>query len=88
VRRNTSPYLRKWASCHELFLSRESPNPRAPSFRDIANRPGMTPEALAGWLKNGHNYPTEMGFHLEPYQVDSLVAYMIRQRAEVPSSEH
>jgi len=48
----------------------------------------MTPEALAGWLKNGHNYPTEMGFHLEPYQVDSLVAYMIRQRAEVPSSEH
>jgi len=75
------------ASCHELFLSRESPNPNAPSFRDIVNRPGMTPERLAAWLKDGHNYPAEMGFYLEPHKIDSLVAYMIRQQSAEPASE-
>jgi hypothetical protein len=46
----------------------------------------MTEEALAGWLRDGHNYPVEMGFRLEPHQIDSLVAYMIRRRAsELPS---
>lgn len=75
------------AGCHELFLDRESPNPRAPPFREIVNRPGMTPELLATWLKDGHNYPAEMGFHLEPHKVDSLVAYMIRQKAREPASD-
>jgi mono/diheme cytochrome c family protein len=74
------------ASCHELFLDRESPNPNAPPFREIVNRPGMTPALLATWLKDGHNYPSEMGFYLEPGKVDSLVAYMIRQRAVGPAS--
>lgn len=74
------------ASCHELFLDRESPNPDAPSFREIVNRPGMTPEMLAAWLRDGHNYPAEMGFHLEPHRVDSLVLYMIRQQSEEPAS--
>jgi mono/diheme cytochrome c family protein len=69
--------------CHSVGGgSSESPNPRAPTFGDIVNRPGMTPETLAAWLRDGHNYPVEMGFHLEPHQVDSLVAYMIRWRAE------
>lgn len=74
------------ASCHELFLDRESPNPNAPPFRAIVNRPGMTPETLAAWLKDGHNYPVEMGFYLEPHKVDSLVAYMIRQKMGEPGS--
>jgi mono/diheme cytochrome c family protein len=74
------------ASCHELFLDRESPNPNAPPFRAIVNRPGMTPQLLATWLKDGHNYPAEMGFYLEPGKVDSLVAYMIRQKAQGPNS--
>ena len=74
------------ASCHETFLERESPNPDAPPFREIVNRPGMTPNLLATWLKDGHNYPIEMGFLLEERQVDSLVAYMIRQQAEAAES--
>jgi len=73
--------------CHETFLDRESPNPNAPSFRSIANRPGMTPKLLATWLKDGHNYPAEMGFHLEPNQVDSLVAYMIDLQSGGPATE-
>ena len=63
-----------------LFSDGESPNPRAPSFVDIANRPGMTVEGIAAWLRDGHNYPVEMGFHLEPHQVDALAAYLIRLR--------
>ena len=76
----------KCSSCHETFLDLESPNPDAPPFREIVNRPGMTRDALAGWLRDGHNYPVEMGFHLEPHQVDSLVAYMIRSRQDGPAS--
>ena len=63
--------------CHQTGGGGESPNPRAPTFGDIVNRPGMTPERLAAFLRDSHNYPIEMGFHLEPHQVDSLVAYML-----------
>lgn len=68
--------------CHLTGGGGESPNPRAPTFNEIVSRPGMTPDALAAWLRDGHNYPVEMGFRLEPHQVDSLVAYMLRWRAE------
>lgn len=65
------------AACHQTGGSGESPNSRAPAFGEIVNRPGMTQERLAAFLKDSHNYPIEMGFRLEPHQVDSLAAYMI-----------
>jgi hypothetical protein len=68
--------------CHQIGGGGESPNRARRPSGEIASRPGMTPEALAAWLRDGHNYPVEMGFHLEPHQVDSLVAYMIRWRTE------
>jgi mono/diheme cytochrome c family protein len=75
------------AGCHQTGGGGESPNERAPAFREIASRPGMTPERLAAFLRDSHNYPVEMGFHLQPHQVDSLVAYMMRWRADgVPPS--
>jgi cytochrome c len=67
--------------CHQAGRTGESPNPDAPPFADIAGRPGLTAEALAAWLRDGHNYPVEMGFRLEPHQVDALVAYMVRLRS-------
>lgn len=70
------------ASCHEIFLSRESLDPHAPAFRDIVNRPEMSDAALTTWLRDAHNYPNEMGFQLEPHQADSLVAYMLTLRPE------
>lgn len=73
------------AGCHATGGSGESPNPRAPTFTEIVNRPGVTPEVLAGWLRDGHNYPIEMGFRLEPHQVDSLVECMVRWRNEGPA---
>jgi len=68
--------------CHQIAAAGDSPNEDAPPFGEIANRPGMTHEALAGWLKDAHNYPIEMGFHLEPHQIDSLALYIMRRRAE------
>lgn len=67
--------------CHQVRRNGLSPDEDAPPFADIANREGRTAESLAAWLRDGHNYPTEMGFRLEPHQVDALVAYMIRLRS-------
>lgn len=72
-------------SCHETGRTGESSNSAAPPFREIVNRPGMTQEALAVWLKDGHDYPAEMGFTLEPHRVDSLVEYMMRLRDDAGS---
>ena len=74
------------ASCHAVSLGGESPNDHAPEFREVINRPGMSAESLTAWLNEAHNYPTEMGVHLEPHQVDSLVAYMLRLRSEQDES--
>jgi mono/diheme cytochrome c family protein len=70
------------SGCHQTGGGGESPNSHAPTFGEIASRPGMTPEKLRAILSDSHNYPIEMGFRLEPHQVDSLVAYMVRWRAE------
>lgn len=69
------------AECHQTGGTGESPNPQATAFREIANRRGITQETLTAWLTDGHNYPAEMGFDLEPHQVESLAAYMIRQQS-------
>jgi mono/diheme cytochrome c family protein len=70
--------------CHQIGGAGDSPNPNAPPFSAIASRPGMTGEGLAAWLGEAHNYPVEMGFHLEPHQVDSLALYIMRWRANPP----
>jgi len=71
-------------SCHAVTTVGDSPNAHAPAFREVINRPGMTADGIAAWLRDAHNYPIEMGVHLEPHQVDSLVAYMQRMRAGEP----
>ena len=71
-------------SCHQVRRNGASPDADAPPFAGIANREGLTAERLSSWLRDGHNYPTEMGFHLEPHQIDALVAYMIRLRSDEP----
>lgn len=75
------------SECHQTGLTGQSPNRLAPPFRDIANRPGLTQQALAAWLAGGHDYPAEMGFTLAPHQAQSLAAYMMRQRVGSNSPE-
>ena len=73
--------------CHGMGIGVDSPNEDAPPFGDIVNRPGMTQEAVAGWLRDAHNYPIEMGFHLEPHQIDSMALYMMRWRLNEPPAQ-
>jgi mono/diheme cytochrome c family protein len=70
--------------CHQIGGAGDSPNEDAPPFTDIVNQPDITTEVLAAWLGDAHNYPIEMGFHLEPHEIDSLALYMIRWRSSPP----
>ncbi len=68
------------AGCHAVEPPFLSPNPSAPSFAAIANRPGVTRATIRAWLVNAHNYPEQMDFTLEREHVDDTVDYMITLR--------
>ena len=69
------------SDCHQVRRTGSSPNPDAPTFASIVSRDGLTPDTLSGWLHDSHNYPAEMGFQLDRYETDALVAYMMRLRS-------
>ena len=64
------------SSCHGVGRNDTSANEDAPEFTEIAER-GMTEDALASWLVNGHNYPADMGFTLRDRQAKALAAYIV-----------
>lgn len=66
--------------CHAVEPPYLSPNPAAPTFESIANRPGVTRATIHAWLVNAHNYPEQMDFDLQRAQVDQTVDYMITLR--------
>ena len=68
--------------CHAVERHQLSPNPDAPPFPAIVNRPELTRETLGAWLRDAHNYPAEMEFYLEGPEVDALVAYMLTLRGD------
>lgn len=63
--------------CHAVEHPGLSPNPEAPPFAAIVNRPGLTRQTLTAWLRDAHNYPEEMDFDLDPPQVEALVDYLL-----------
>ncbi|MEP5937728.1 MAG: hypothetical protein ABJ239_05330 [Erythrobacter sp.] len=65
------------AGCHSIKPLVLSPNPQAPSFADIVNRPGVTRGNLYRFLSDAHNYPEAMDFDLEEGHVEELTNYMI-----------
>jgi mono/diheme cytochrome c family protein len=66
------------AACHAVERgSTSSPNPNAPAFAAIVNQQGLTAETLSSWLRDAHNYPSEMEFQLDSSRTDDLVAYML-----------
>lgn len=69
-------------SCHSVEPFGLSPNPQAPEWPTIANRPGLTRETLTTWLVDAHNYPVDMDFYLEDDEVQQLVDYMLTLRRE------
>lgn len=64
------------AGCHGVTQNSSSPNPEAPPFEDIANRPEVTRSTLEQFLRNSHNYPAVMNFTIDAAQVRDLASYL------------
>ncbi|PQA89467.1 hypothetical protein [Hyphococcus luteus] len=63
------------ASCHAVEAGKiESPDPAAPSFEALANRPDMTRQALAALLRSPHQSMPSL--IVEADRVDDLAAYL------------
>lgn len=67
-------------SCHAVEPLAISPNPRAPNFADVVNSPGLTADTLDVWLRNAHNYPSQMSFTLDNDQVATIERHLLRLR--------
>lgn len=63
--------------CHSIEQHGLSPDPKATEFARIANRKGLTRASLTAWLREAHNYPSEMDFYLETDEVNQLVRYIM-----------
>jgi len=63
------------AQCHAITPgAATSPLPEAPTFRDIANTPGMTRVALNAWLHSPHASMPQL--IVPPDKIDDLSAYL------------
>ena len=70
------------ARCHAVEAQRSfiSPNPKAPTFRDLAETPGMTRAAMTVALTTPHaGMPM---FRLTDDQQSSLIAYVLSLKQE------
>ncbi len=64
------------AECHAVLPeNRTSPVAAAPSFKAIANSPGMTHMALIVWFHSPH--PTMPQLVLETEDMDNVIAYIL-----------
>jgi len=76
-KRGLSFAKRKCSACHSVVADRVSPDPAAPSFQDIANRPAVSSPTLREFLRDSHNFPSEMKFRLEDERIEDLTEYMV-----------
>ncbi len=64
------------AQCHAVSgRQATSPNANAPTFRAVANTPGMSPTALAVFFRTPHS--TMPNLVIEPEAMDDLIAYIL-----------
>jgi mono/diheme cytochrome c family protein len=77
-----SDYAKKvCAECHEVGPYQSfSPNPDAPSFKEIADTQGMSARALGVWLQTSH--PTMPDLIIKPDDMDNVIAYILSLRAK------
>jgi tetratricopeptide (TPR) repeat protein len=65
--------------CHNVLRSdAASPNSRAPTFKEVANTPGMSVTALTVWSRTTH--PTMPNLIIDPKDMDDLIAYILGLR--------
>lgn len=74
---------RRCSACHAVGADDQSPNPRSPPLRDIAQRYPVDnlEEALAEGIYVGHNSPMPP-FALEADEVADITAYLRQLNAE------
>ena len=65
------------AVCHGITANSSSPNPEAPPWEDVANRPGTTQATLRTFLRDSHNFPEAMQFKVERKDIGDLAAYLV-----------
>lgn len=65
------------AACHAVRANGTSPNPEAPPWEDVANRPGTSQRTLRRFLTDSHNFPMAMQFEVERRHIRDLAAWMI-----------
>ena len=69
------------AECYSVTPDRSlSPNVDAPSFKEIANIPGMSVQALYVWMRSPH--PTMPNLALEFQDEEDLFAYILSLKDE------
>ena len=67
------------SSCHNVLRTEDlSPNNEAPTFKEIANTPGMSITALTVWSRTSH--PTMPNLVISPNDMDDLIAYILSLR--------
>ncbi|MES1179734.1 MAG: tetratricopeptide repeat protein, partial [Hyphomicrobium sp.] len=70
---------RNCAGCHNVLRTEAaSPNKQAPSFKTVANTPGMTITALTVWSRTTH--ATMPNLVIAPDDMDDLIAYILSLR--------
>lgn len=63
------------ADCHAIDLAtKRSPDRDAPTFKKIANTPGMTPMALTAWLHSSHKVMPDL--IVKGDDLNDLIAYI------------
>jgi mono/diheme cytochrome c family protein len=66
--------------CHAVGRDGASTHPNAPPFHAVINQVDLRTETVSAWLRDAHNYPSEMRFSLSESEVEALVAYMLTLR--------
>lgn len=65
------------AVCHAVRPDSTSPNPEAPSFDTIANRPGVSRATLRRFLRDSHNFPEVMNFRVDARRIRELADHIV-----------
>jgi mono/diheme cytochrome c family protein len=71
------------AECHAVLKRQAlSPMPSAPTFKAVANTPGMTATALTVWFRSSHpTIPKRMpNLVLQDEDMDNVIAYILSLR--------
>ena len=67
--------------CHAIASDElRSPNIDAPTFFDVANKPGITVMALSVWFRTPH--PTMPNFVFSETETSDLAAYILSLKSE------